>query len=325
MICVGNNDPGFGLTNAFLMNAAVISKYVPAKVIGFHDQLPQNCGDIYVHGLPAQIENFFQANLVQVSQNRVVAYLVCESTQLQSEYEYIFQFIDEIWTASNFCADVYRRYFNRPVHVVPHVLDRLAHVRYGMPSEHTLLSVFDGGSRILRKNPVLLAEGFAEELGGSKNVQLLIKAKNVNPTLVSYLSSLAENIVVMDCYLDESALQLLYTHSTGYVSLHAAEGFGLTVLEAMSHGLPCIATDWSGTTDFFNESCGLPVKYSLAPVDDQFFRGMWAYPDKEDYKKKLRQFVELGEEDWMRMSKAACEQACKFDLKCLERKIKNLL
>ena len=38
-----------------------------------------------------------------------------------------------------------------------------------------------------------------------------------------------------------------------YVSLHRAEGFGLTLAEAMAIGKPAIATGYSGNVDFMNE------------------------------------------------------------------------
>jgi glycosyltransferase involved in cell wall biosynthesis len=44
-----------------------------------------------------------------------------------------------------------------------------------------------------------------------------------------------------------------------YASPHASEGFGLTVAEAMGHGKVVVASDFGGTTDFLDNSCGFPV------------------------------------------------------------------
>lgn len=326
MICVGNKDVGFGLTNAFLLNTSVIQNFLPeSKIFGFNEVIDETDTVYYVHGLPAQVESFIKQNLFAVSQAKLIAYLVCESTVLQIEYDYIKQFVDEIWTASSFCSDIYKKYFDCPVYVIPHVVDKQAIVRYAKPSLNTFLTVFDGGSRIFRKNPILVAEGFAEVLGKDKNSQLIIKTKNTNKQLLSYLKNLAPNISIIDSYLEENALQQLYALSSCYISLHAAEGFGLTVLEAMSYGLPGIVTGWSGTNDFFDENCGLKVDYTLAPTNDQFFLGEWAYPNKEDYKNKLLAFVEMDEITWLTYSAQATRASWKFNLGTLKRKIQNLL
>lgn len=41
---------------------------------------------------------------------------------------------------------------------------------------------------------------------------------------------------------------------------------GLPLMEAMSMGLPAIATNWSGPADFLDGAVGYPLPYSLAPV-----------------------------------------------------------
>jgi glycosyltransferase involved in cell wall biosynthesis len=69
--------------------------------------------------------------------------------------------------------------------------------------------------------------------------------------------------------------------------LHRSEGFGLTVAEAMLAGLPAIATDWSGNTDFLDANTGCLVGWRPVPaVDPQAtydFRHMtWAEPSVED-------------------------------------------
>jgi len=70
----------------------------------------------------------------------------------------------------------------------------------------------------------------------------------------------------------------LYTAADAYVSAHWGEGWGLPLSEAMSLGLPTIATDFSGNTEFmtkFNSflvPIGKMVPYDVA---DQWFGGMY--------------------------------------------------
>jgi len=59
------------------------------------------------------------------------------------------------------------------------------------------------------------------------------------------------------------------------------EGFGLTLAEAASTGLPCIYTPWGGPRDFMTSEWGYPVKWKFAPVktvrlDGQVSHESWA-------------------------------------------------
>jgi hypothetical protein len=53
-----------------------------------------------------------------------------------------------------------------------------------------------------------------------------------------------------------------------YVSLHRAEGTGLTISDAMALGKPVIATGWSGNTDFMTVGNSFPVGYELTALRD---------------------------------------------------------
>ena len=58
----------------------------------------------------------------------------------------------------------------------------------------------------------------------------------------------------------------LYAYAHAFLLPSMGEGFGLTLAEAMSTGLPCIYTPWSGPVDFISHREGYPVKWHFAPI-----------------------------------------------------------
>ena len=54
-----------------------------------------------------------------------------------------------------------------------------------------------------------------------------------------------------------------------YVSLHRSEGIGLTIAEAISVGVPVVATDYGGNVDFLDARCGYPVPFAMIANDKQ--------------------------------------------------------
>ncbi len=78
-----------------------------------------------------------------------------------------------------------------------------------------------------------------------------------------------------------------------YVSLHRAEGFGLTLAEAMAIGKPAIATGYSGNVDFMNEQNSYLVDYEIARVGPECEiyppEGEWADPSVEHAARRMRE------------------------------------
>src|SRR5437764_7553238 len=84
------------------------------------------------------------------------------------------------------------------------------------------------------------------------------------------------NIVIRDAYVTSDDYFSMLDTCDCYVSLHRSEGFGLTVAEAMALGKPVIATAYSATTEFANESNSFPVPAKVVAVGD----GAAPYPPK---------------------------------------------
>ena len=76
----------------------------------------------------------------------------------------------------------------------------------------------------------------------------------------------AGNATVDTRKVSEEELTKIYHDSHCFVFPTMGEGFGLTLAEAMSTGLPCIYTPWSGPVDFISPKEGYPVKFEMVKV-----------------------------------------------------------
>ncbi|MFI7674798.1 FkbM family methyltransferase [Actinophytocola sp. NPDC049390] len=202
--------------------------------------------------------------------------------------------VDEVWTISDFCASAIAEHSPVPVHRIPvPVLDPLKGVTPDRvppgPGEVTrFLFVFDYNSVFERKNPLAAIKAFTTAFPDRADVRLTIKTINgdKHPGDGERLRMAAaddDRIELVERYLSGDEVAALFADAHAYVSLHRSEGFGLTVAEAMAHGLPVVATDYGGTSEFLTAEVGWPVPCRLAPVgpgNEPYPRdARWAEPD----------------------------------------------
>ncbi len=192
-----------------------------------------------------------------------------------------FDCVDELWVASDYLVDVFGQYGKVPVTNIglgvelPEVrsVDR-ASFGFG-DDELVFLFVYDALSSHGRKNPEKVVEAFLKAFGPDfDDVRLVVKVSNLNkfPASKAKLEELAATtpvITLIDEYFARDRVLDLMAAADVYVSLHAAEGFGLTLLEAMALGTPVIATAYSGSMDFTTEANSWLVDYDLMATTEQ--------------------------------------------------------
>jgi glycosyltransferase involved in cell wall biosynthesis len=91
-------------------------------------------------------------------------------------------------------------------------------------------------------------------------------------------------IMIMDEHLSGESYRQLVASADLLASLHRSEGLGYNLLEAMALGIPCLATDYSGSRDFCRADTAFLVDCKLVPIlpgQYPFTRGeqLWAEPD----------------------------------------------
>lgn len=231
-----------------------------------------------------------------------IGYWVWETDRLPPAWGQELHSVDRIWAPSAYCADVFLAEADVPVDVVPHpvrVPARIASDRESMlrrfgidPTLKVILYIFDGASYLIRKNPDGLIRAFAASGLEAQGWTLLLKTKHLHdrPEAGEALTNLANatpgvRILEVSLYPDE--VTSLMAAADIYASPHCSEGFGLTVAEAMAVGKPVVATDYAGTRDFVDHTCGYPVPASLWTLDKNYGHYLeghrWAKVDEEAF------------------------------------------
>jgi glycosyltransferase involved in cell wall biosynthesis len=197
--------------------------------------------------------------------------------------------LDEVWAPSRYVAHAFRE-VGAPVRVVPHPLfmeDYRGVAPAARSADFQAVALFDFNSSAARKNPGGAIEAFARAFGDDPSAELVIKTQNGSlfPDLLASLRAAAPaNVRLVDETWPYERVKALIAGADALVSLHRAEGFGLTPAEAMALGCPVVATGYSGVLDFMDEGNALLVPYREVPVDDpqQIYRykgETWADPD----------------------------------------------
>ncbi|HEX8016900.1 MAG TPA: glycosyltransferase, partial [Flavobacterium sp.] len=129
------------------------------------------------------------------------------------------------------------------------------------------------------------------------NVVLILKTvnleknKRLHQKFIEQTKDHQSIILINEDYTKKELIQLIDScHS--YVSLHRAEGFGLTLAEAMSRNKIVIGTGYSGNLEFMNNQNSFLIHYQLMTQDkdSDFIKQGYEYaePDIENSKKVLK-------------------------------------
>lgn len=232
-----------------------------------------------------------------------------ETNSIPPRWQRAFALVEEIWVYSRFMAENIGAVAQVPVLALPPPVQRpseaVAPLRLGVPEGFLFLFVFDYLSTVQRKNPVGLIEAFKLAFALNEGPQLLIKTINapLRPLAEEELLWAAYgrgDIHVLDRSLSGEQLNGLMAACDCYVSLHRAEGFGLTLAEAMAIGKPAIATGYSGNVDFMHSENSYLVDYTIGRVgpDCEIYppEGEWAEPSVEHAAELMQRVYEHPEE-----------------------------
>jgi glycosyltransferase involved in cell wall biosynthesis len=223
-----------------------------------------------------------------------------------------FDFVDEVWVASDFVLEAIASVSPKPVRkfplpvVVPSVPDGVPRTALGLPENRFLfLFVYDFLSTVERKNPLGLIDAYTRAFGPDDGAALVLKSINGEKRLeqleqVRAATAERPDVLVLDEYLTPTHHSALLGHCDAYVSLHRSEGFGLDMAAAMGLGKPVIATGYSGNLEFMDDSTSYLVDYELEPIgpgcEPYPAHSRWAGPRLDHAAELMRRVVERPDE-----------------------------
>jgi glycosyltransferase involved in cell wall biosynthesis/2-polyprenyl-3-methyl-5-hydroxy-6-metoxy-1,4-benzoquinol methylase len=280
--------------------------------------------DSFPHGAPHRINVFHvNADMTFVVRNLLppalyenrynIAFWSWELSAFPGRWQDCFGVYDEIWVPSTFIRSALAKWTRKPVTCVPihievPVPEDITRAELGLPEDaFIVLYMFDALSVIERKNPWAAIRAFKEAFSKAERrqqVRLVIKAANLDrfPHEAARLRAEMREVngILIESYLDRPRVNALLNQCDVYLSLHRAEGYGLTLAEAMALGKPVIATAYSGNMDFMTPANSYLVPCHLVELERDYppyeKGSVWAEPDAGAAAEILRQVYEHPEE-----------------------------
>lgn len=221
--------------------------------------------------------------------------------------------LDEIWVPSEFNRETFARggVEENKLRVMPEGIDTelfrpgLSPLPIPERRGFAFLSVFDFQQR---KGPDILLRAFANEFRADEDVTLILKITKINHPALDVEAWLVwfiecelgmrleavPPIILLDGLVPRAELPRLYAAADAFVLPTRGEGWGRPYGEALSCGIPVIATRWGGQLDFLNDGNSflidldgvVPTSYRL---DLEVFAGQfWAQPSVDHLRQLMR-------------------------------------
>jgi len=223
-----------------------------------------------------------------------------ESNESSDDFVKASPYFDEIFSISSYMKEALEK-LDINTSLVPHVVELPNIESEEIPMLRDIRKKYnfivgymcDLNSWSYRKNPKGVIEAFDKAFNSNKNVALVLKIsgwdKNQDDLLdlinkIKYCRN--KNIFVFKEYWSDEQKKFFYENIDVFLALFRAEGFGLTVAEAMLYNVPVACTKYSGVLDFTDEESVFYVNYNLSPIPQSwgpYKKGcLWADPDIEE-------------------------------------------
>jgi glycosyltransferase involved in cell wall biosynthesis len=201
----------------------------------------------------------------------------------------------------------------------------------GAEKPYKFLSVFKWEER---KGWQFLLRAYLTEFSAAENVCLYILTSayhsdaDFQQKITEFSATLAlptENhtfpsVKLLATGIPDELMPSFYAGADSFVLPSRGEGWGRPHIEAASSGLPVIATNWSGPTEFLNENNSFPLRIEpeLEEITEGAFSGhFWAKPSVEHLKERMREVYSEPERAREKGRQAQRDMRHKYCLKCV--------
>ena len=241
---------------------------------------------------------------------------VWEMPVSRPEWNAVLGGFDLIVTPSAFCRDAFAAVTERPIEIIPYVVDRAALLaerdraekspwivaieaarqgkRRGERERTVVLFVMDASSYVARKG-IDIFRAVAERVAAAAPGQFLFVLKTHSRDAAGgLLDDMPADTLVIDAVLDPPDLVKLKTLADLYISPHRSEGFGLNIFESLVLGVPALVSDYAGARELLGADYPLLIPGHPAEVEVERgpyrAHGVWFEPDVEAAVAKLLAF-----------------------------------
>ena len=245
---------------------------------------------------PVQL-NFSQPDHFKMHRNQYqISYTPWESTVIPSSWRSNLEVVDEIWTTSDWCANVFELNGYSDVKVFPHGISSAWEPKKRI--DDGIIKFLHIGEPAPRKAGQMVLDTFISLFADNPKYSLTIKAYGVNTTRVynNYIDkniiglpqNIYQNIKIITDNLNEEELVNLYHDHDVLVYPSYGEGFGFIPLQALATGMPTICTSsWAHYKKYLG-----PLKLKSQLIDSP-----WQFPHEGKVFEPNRQhLVELMRE-----------------------------
>lgn len=199
---------------------------------------------------PVQL-NFSQPEFYKLHKDQYqISYTPWESTLIPEKWRYYMQACDEIWTTSDWCANIFEDNGFKNVKVYPHGIDPMWIPKKRISNGK--IKFLHLGEPAQRKAGQMVVDAFIELFGNNKNYSLTIKADKQNTTriynkekdgqIVGLPSEHYSNIQIITKEMTDAELVGLYQSHHVMVYPSYGEGFGFIPFQSLATGMPTICT-----------------------------------------------------------------------------------
>ena len=219
-----------------------------------------------------------------------VGYTPWESDTIPEHWIEKMQAMDEIWTPSNYCKQVFEKYnVNSKIEVVPHGIDPEIWKIENRYETGKFIFLHVGGPTA-RKGGQRVVNAFLELFDGNPQTGLILKVNDETEARVTVNGEYGNagnhpQIIVLRDKLTTDGMAELYSKASCLVYPTNGEGFGLIPFQGIATGLPTICTNATACKDFAEMSIPLDSK----EVDGVGIHlGKWVEPSYDDLLTKMQ-------------------------------------